>query len=162
MLTSVSASSFSSATSVTKSVINRREFLKYTGLGAASLGLLGAAAVPAAAQGQAVRLTILHTNDMHSRIEPFPDNAAQWAGMGGMARRAALIEQVRRHGTQRAAARFRRHLAGHALFQLFPGRTRVQAHEPDGLRTPARSATTTSTTGWRACTSSCPTLRFRS
>ena len=76
-------------------MINRREFLKYTGLGVASLGVLGA--VPAAAaDSKAVRLTILHTNDMHSRIEPFPENAAQWAGMGGMARRAALIEQVRK------------------------------------------------------------------
>lgn len=76
--------------------MDRRDFLKYSGLGAASLGLLGAAALPAAAADtKAVRLTILHTNDMHSRIEPFPDNAAQWAGMGGMARRAALIEQVR-------------------------------------------------------------------
>ncbi|MBT9391663.1 metallophosphatase [Hymenobacter sp. NST-14] len=77
--------------------MNRREFLKYTGLGAASLGVLGAGAVPAAtADSKAVRLTILHTNDMHSRIEPFPENASQWAGLGGMARRAALIEQVRR------------------------------------------------------------------
>ncbi|MFD2786539.1 bifunctional metallophosphatase/5'-nucleotidase [Hymenobacter rubripertinctus] len=77
--------------------MNRREFLKYTGLGVASLGVLGAGAVPAAAaDSKPVRLTILHTNDMHSRIEPFPENAAQWAGMGGMARRAALIEQVRR------------------------------------------------------------------
>ena len=78
-------------------MINRREFLKYTGLGVASLGVLGAGTVPAvAADRKAVRLTILHTNDMHSRIEPFPENAAQWAGMGGMARRAALIEQVRK------------------------------------------------------------------
>ncbi|NVO85560.1 bifunctional metallophosphatase/5'-nucleotidase [Hymenobacter terrestris] len=78
-------------------MINRREFLKYTGLGVASLGVMGAAAVPAvaAADDKTVRLTILHTNDMHSRIEPFPDNAAQWAGMGGMARRAALVAQVR-------------------------------------------------------------------
>ncbi|UYZ63243.1 bifunctional metallophosphatase/5'-nucleotidase [Hymenobacter weizhouensis] len=77
--------------------MDRREFLKHTGLGAASLGLLGAAALPAAAaDNQARRLTILHTNDMHSRIEPFPGNAAQWAGLGGMARRAALVEQVRR------------------------------------------------------------------
>ena len=76
--------------------MDRREFLKYTGLGVASVGVLGAAAIPAAAAGgKAVRLTILHTNDMHSRIEPFPDNAAKWAGMGGMARRAALIAQVR-------------------------------------------------------------------
>ncbi|GGG62110.1 bifunctional metallophosphatase/5'-nucleotidase [Hymenobacter glacieicola] len=77
--------------------MDRREFLKHTGLGAATLGLLGVSALPAvAADKKATRLTILHTNDMHSRIEPFPDNAAQWAGLGGMARRAALIEQIRK------------------------------------------------------------------
>lgn len=77
--------------------MQRREFLKHTGLGAATLSLLGASALPTlAADKKATRLTILHTNDMHSRIEPFPDNAAQWAGLGGMARRATLIEQIRK------------------------------------------------------------------
>jgi 5'-nucleotidase len=76
--------------------VDRREFLKHTGLGAASVALLGVSLPAAAADKKATRLTILHTNDMHSRIEPFPDNAAQYAGMGGMARRATLIEQVRK------------------------------------------------------------------
>lgn len=43
-----------------------------------------------------VKLTILHTNDMHSRIEPFPLNDPKYPGLGGMARRAALIEKIRR------------------------------------------------------------------
>ena len=59
------------------------------------MGLLGPSLVAEAASGPA-RLTILHTNDMHSRIEPFPDNAPQWAGLGGMARREALIDTIRR------------------------------------------------------------------
>lgn len=75
--------------------MNRREFLKHTGVGAAGLGLLGLGAPALAADSKTARLVILHTNDMHSRIEPFPDNAAQWAGMGGMARRAALVQQIR-------------------------------------------------------------------
>jgi 5'-nucleotidase len=32
---------------------------------------------------------------MHSRIEPFPANAGRNAGLGGMARRAALIKKIR-------------------------------------------------------------------
>jgi 5'-nucleotidase len=32
---------------------------------------------------------------MHSRIEPFPADGGQFAGMGGMARRATLIQQIR-------------------------------------------------------------------
>jgi len=73
----------------------RRDFLQQSLLGTAGLSLLGPTLVAEAASGPA-RLVILHTNDMHSRIEPFPDNAPQWAGLGGMARREALIDQVRK------------------------------------------------------------------
>ena len=76
--------------------MNRRDFLKHTSLGAASLGLMGLSLPAVGRDTKNVRLTILHTNDMHSRIEPFPDNSAQYAGMGGMARRASLIEQIRK------------------------------------------------------------------
>lgn len=40
-------------------------------------------------------LTILHTNDVHSRIEPFPDNGSRNGGKGGAARRASLIQSIR-------------------------------------------------------------------
>src|SRR5690606_12933908 len=43
-----------------------------------------------------VRLTILHTNDWHSRIEAFPKDGSANQGMGGAATRAALIERIRR------------------------------------------------------------------
>lgn len=74
--------------------MNRRDFLKNTTLGAAGLSLLGTS-LPAFAADKASRLVILHTNDMHSRIEPFPATDKQWGGLGGMARRAKMIEQVR-------------------------------------------------------------------
>ena len=74
---------------------SRRHFLQKAALGTAGLSLLGPSLLAEAASGPA-RLTILHTNDMHSRIEPFPDNAPQWAGLGGMARRKALIDRIRR------------------------------------------------------------------
>lgn len=44
---------------------------------------------------QTIQLTILHTNDQHSRIDPLPDDGRKYGGMGGMARRATLIEQIR-------------------------------------------------------------------
>ncbi len=40
-------------------------------------------------------LTILHTNDVHSRIEPFPNDDGRNAGRGGIARRASLIKDIR-------------------------------------------------------------------
>lgn len=41
------------------------------------------------------RLTILHTNDVHSRIDPFPEGSGANAGKGGFARRASMIEEIR-------------------------------------------------------------------
>ena len=81
--------------------MKRREFLRSSVLGTAGLAALGSLHNPvaAAAKKGPLRLTILHTNDMHSRIEPFPDNGGQWANLGGMARRAALIKEVRAQET---------------------------------------------------------------
>lgn len=40
-------------------------------------------------------LVILHTNDWHSRIEPFPMDGSKFQGMGGAAKRASIIKQIR-------------------------------------------------------------------
>lgn len=45
-------------------------------------------------------LTILHTNDMHSRIDPFPNDGGKYVGMGGMAQRAQLVKQIRQEQDQ--------------------------------------------------------------
>lgn len=41
------------------------------------------------------KLTILHTNDVHSRIEPFPMDGGKNEGKAGIAKRAALIRKIR-------------------------------------------------------------------
>src|SRR5690606_31349413 len=41
-------------------------------------------------------LTILHTNDVHSRIDPFPMDGSRNQGLGGVARRSTLINHIRR------------------------------------------------------------------
>ena len=41
-------------------------------------------------------ITILHTNDTHSQIDPLPDNDGQYPGRGGVARRATLVKRVRK------------------------------------------------------------------
>ena len=74
--------------------MKRRDFLRTTAVGAAGVSLLG---VPfSAAAAQSINLTILHTNDQHSRIDPIPDDGRKHGGMGGMARRKTLIEQIRK------------------------------------------------------------------
>lgn len=41
------------------------------------------------------KLTILHTNDVHSRLEPFPMDGGKNQGLGGVAARAELIKTIR-------------------------------------------------------------------
>lgn len=76
---------------------NRRTFIKQSFLGGVSL--LGAAALnplsAAILKKNHTKITILHTNDVHSHIEPFPSNDPKYPNMGGAAKRAALIEQIR-------------------------------------------------------------------
>ena len=70
---------------------NRRHFIKQSGLGAIGLSL-----IPQFSFGnnKDIKLTILHTNDMHSHIHPFISGRNK--GLGGMAQRAALIKQIRK------------------------------------------------------------------
>jgi 5'-nucleotidase len=42
-----------------------------------------------------VKLTILHTNDTHSRLEPFPMDGGKNQGLGGIAARSQLIKRIR-------------------------------------------------------------------
>ena len=42
------------------------------------------------------KLTVLHTNDVHSRLDPFPMDGGVNQGLGGVAARAGIIEKIRR------------------------------------------------------------------
>lgn len=75
--------------------MKRRDFLKHTAIGAAGIGMLGLP-LSAEAAREGIKLTILHTNDQHSRIDPIPDDGRKHGGMGGMARRVTLIDNIRK------------------------------------------------------------------
>ena len=70
---------------------NRRSFLKRVSLGAVGLTMFNHKLL---AQEDLIKITILHTNDMHSRIEPF--SSGKFKGFGGMARRSSIIEEIRK------------------------------------------------------------------
>ncbi len=72
---------------------NRRRFIQQTSLAAGALFL--SSFNKAEAEEVTERLTILHTNDVHSRLEPFPMDGSRNAGLGGVAPRAELIKQIR-------------------------------------------------------------------
>lgn len=77
---------------------NRRDFFKYTlGTAAALYGTnLAARNYEHELEKKGfTKLTLLYTNDTHSRIEPFPSNDPKFANEGGYAKRAALIEKIR-------------------------------------------------------------------
>lgn len=74
--------------------MNRKQFIQRSSTAAL---LLGASSFPfeAFAAGDIQKLTILHTNDQHSRIDPFPMDGTKTQGLGGVARRAEIIEHIR-------------------------------------------------------------------
>ena len=71
--------------------MNRRKFIIQGAFAAGALGLPSGLL----ASEEAIKLTILHTNDVHSRLEPFPMDGSANAGKGGVAARASLIQQIR-------------------------------------------------------------------
>lgn len=73
---------------------NRREFIKGV-FGGMALAGLSSLPLELFARAEMTKLTILHTNDVHSRIDPFPANDPKYPNMGGVARRAALIKKIR-------------------------------------------------------------------
>jgi len=75
-------------------VISRKEFLKKSAFLAA--GAIAPLGIGSRLFGETPSdLTILYTNDTHARLDPFPDNALEFAGLGGIARRASLVKKIR-------------------------------------------------------------------
>lgn len=74
---------------------NRRTFLKQAAMsgGALSLGLFPQELF---ASGELVKLTIMHTNDMHCHLDPFPEDHAEFPGKGGLLRIASIVNQARK------------------------------------------------------------------
>lgn len=73
----------------------RRTFLKKMMLGG-GLFSLGQFPFQSFAATNAIHFTILHTNDTHSRLEPFPYEDKKYGGQGGVVRRARLIKDIRK------------------------------------------------------------------
>lgn len=71
----------------------RRNFIKNSALATA---LLSVPTAPLLASGNLKKITVLHTNDQHSRIDPFEESSDErLSNKGGFARRSALIQKIR-------------------------------------------------------------------
>ncbi|MGB5188814.1 bifunctional metallophosphatase/5'-nucleotidase [Robiginitalea sp.] len=75
--------------------MRRRKFIKTGALGGTALGL-GGLGIQSCNSEPVRRITILHTNDVHSHIDPFPASHPTFPNLGGAARRAALIQSIRK------------------------------------------------------------------
>ena len=71
--------------------MNRRKFIYNSSI--ASLSVLGLNSCTQLFRD--VKITILHSNDVHSQIEPFPLNHNRFPGRGGFARRASIFNEIR-------------------------------------------------------------------
>ena len=76
---------------------DRRKFLKTLG-GVGMIAAMGSIPLRLLANKSEdiVKISILSTNDVHSRIDPFPMTDKRNAGMAGFARRAAMIKDIRK------------------------------------------------------------------
>jgi 5'-nucleotidase len=75
--------------------MKRRNFIKKTGAASALL-TLGGLSLQSFSANEKKQITILHTNDVHSHIEPFENSHYKYPNLGGIARRATLIDSIRK------------------------------------------------------------------
>lgn len=79
-------------------MINRRQFLT----SAATFGAMGFVvpryefAIEKLLRPAETIITVLHTNDTHSQIDPIAANDRLYPGKGGVARRASLVKRIRK------------------------------------------------------------------
>ena len=72
--------------------MNRKTFIKNSIYGSAAVGL----ALNNFSCSSHKNITILHTNDVHSHVEPFSKDHSEFPNKGGFERRATLISEIRR------------------------------------------------------------------
>ncbi len=79
-----------------KDIPSRRKFIGRLIHGSFGLALVPHFSPLGLPAEETTHITVLHTNDLHSHIDPFPADDARNAGLGGAARRATLVKRVRK------------------------------------------------------------------
>jgi 5'-nucleotidase len=72
-------------------------------------------------------ITILHTNDTHSQIDPLPANDQAFPGKGGVARRATLVRRVRKENPNTLLIDAGDVFQGTPYFNFFKGEVEYKA-----------------------------------
>ncbi len=108
-------------------MLNRRTFLKHSLITAGAFSVSPALSAMESDTGRITRLTILHTNDTHSRMEPFPMDGGRNQGLGGVAARASLIDQIRNNQEQVLLLDAGDIFQGTPYFNLYKGEPEIRA-----------------------------------
>lgn len=109
--------------------MHRRKFLKetlYTGGAVFAASLLPNFSF-ASSEADTKTLTVLHTNDVHSRIDPFPMDGSRNAGLGGVAARAALINDIRKENDNVLLLDAGDIFQGTPYFNIYKGEPEIKA-----------------------------------
>ena len=75
--------------------MKRRNFIQKATAGTALVTLGGLGLQSFSSSSKSTKITILHTNDVHSHIDTFGPEDGRNANKGGVARRASLVESIR-------------------------------------------------------------------
>ncbi|WP_067146549.1 bifunctional metallophosphatase/5'-nucleotidase [Pseudotamlana agarivorans] len=76
--------------------MKRRNFIQQAAAGTALISLGGLGLQSFSTINNFKKITILHTNDVHSHIDTFPPDDPRNPNQGGVARRATLIDSIRK------------------------------------------------------------------
>jgi len=75
--------------------MDRRKFISRTAASSTFIGL-GGLSLNSCLKSSTKHITILHTNDVHSHIDPFPSSHSAYPNLGGLGRRATMVDQIRK------------------------------------------------------------------
>ena len=103
-------------------MINRRTFLRTS----AAFGGAAIAFPRDVLSAADTVITILHTNDTHSQIDPLPANDRN-AGKGGVARRATLVKRIRKENPNTLLVDAGDVLQGTPYFNFYKGEVEYKA-----------------------------------
>lgn len=109
-------------------MLNRRHFIRNTAMA------VGAMVCPdiLMAADKAKMLTILHTNDTHSRLDPFPMDGSKYQGLGGVAARSEMIQQIRQQEDHVLLLDAGDVFQGTPYFNLYKGEPEMKAMQKMG------------------------------
>jgi 5'-nucleotidase len=108
-------------------MLSRRKFITQASLAAGAMVTHNSLFAELQKENALKKLTILHTNDVHSRLEPFPMDGSKNEGLAGVAARAELIQKIRAEEEQVLLFDAGDIFQGTPFFNLYKGEPEMKA-----------------------------------